>query len=313
MGQGPPGTHRHTPHCLVSEPMGYLYRRRPHQKPGQKLATVLTTPFYQDPHHLAVGHLVFHTTYGLLVMAWPGRHPATRQPPPAAESPPGPRLPIQPGLSTRDQGSPPIWVTSHRPVGTMSAPQRKQPLRSRLYTLRTFWDLRWHGENRAVAAHSSDPQVSACPIYHQFWSQAHVFCECPSTTDARLEGQLDLTIALGHLPLGPTHDLGHQFRTLLSDHNHPQLLARRWAGHWDMTALGSLRPLIARCSRKQIKAVLGHIGRITQSTTSACWRQFAAMARELNPPPAAPPPPLPLETHMMSTIDWDPRLGEDHG
>ena len=75
MGQGPPGTHRHTPHCLVSEPMGYLYRRRPHQKPGQKLATVLTTPFYQDPHHLAVGHLVFHTTYGLLVMAWPGRTP----------------------------------------------------------------------------------------------------------------------------------------------------------------------------------------------------------------------------------------------
>ena len=128
MGQGPPGTHRHTPHCLVSEPMGYLYRRRPHQKPGQKLATVLTTPFYQDPHHLAVGHLVFHTTYGLLVMAWPGRHPATRQPPPAAESPPGPRLPIQPGLSTRDQGSPPHLGHLTPPCGDdVGAPTQTTP------------------------------------------------------------------------------------------------------------------------------------------------------------------------------------------
>ena len=124
---------------------------------------------------------------------------------------------------------------------------------------------------------------------------------------------MDLTISLSHLPSCPMRDLGRQFQSLLTEYNQPQLLARRWSGHWDPAALGSLRPQIAGCTRKQKKAVLGHIGRITQSTTSACWRHFAAMARELTLPPAAPHPPTPLETHQLSTIDWDPRLGEDHG
>ena len=211
------------------------------------------------------------------------------------------------------RGAPPIWLKSHRPLGKLSAPQRPQPLRSRMHTLRTLWDLRWHGENQAVASKSSDPQVSAYPICHRYWSQAHVLCDCPSTADARLEGKLDLSISLSHLPSGPTLDLGRQFKLLLSEYNQPQLLARRWSGHWDPAALESLRPMIMRCTIKQIKAVLGHIGRITQSATSACWRQFTAMARELNSPPAKHHPPTPLETHQLSTIDWDPRLGEDHG
>ena len=109
---------------------------------------------------------------------------------------------------------------------------------------------------------------------------------------------------------GPMLDLGRQFQTLLSEHNQPLLLARRWSGHWDPVVLESLRPMIARWTRKQIKAVLGHIARITRSMTSDCWRQFAVMARELNPPPAAPHTPLPLSDQQMSTIVWDPRLGE---
>ena len=149
----------------------------------------------------------------------------------------------------------------------------------------TLWDLRWHGENWAVASHSTDPQESACPICHRFWSQAHVLCDCPGITDARLEGQFNLSIALSHIPPGPMLDLGRQFQTILSEHNQPQQLAGRWSGHWDPVALESLKPMIAT---KQIKAALGHMGRITRSTTSACWRQFAAMARKLNPHPPIP-------------------------
>ena len=117
------------------------------------------------------------------------------------------------------RGAPPIWLASRRPVGKLSEHQHTQPLRSRMHTLRTLWDLRWHGENRAVASHSTDPQVSACPICHRFWSQAHVLCDCPGTTDVRLEGQLDLSIAPSRLPPGPMLDLGCQFQTLLSEHD----------------------------------------------------------------------------------------------
>ena len=90
-------------------------------------------------------------------------------------------------------------------------------------------------------------------------------------------------------------------------------MARRWAGQWDQAAITALRPAIANCTRKQLHAVLGRIGRVTSSTATASWREFLAMARELSPNPYDPPTPLPLTEGQTSTIDWDPRLGEDHG
>ena len=104
---------------------------------------------------------------------------------------------------------------------------------------------------------------------------------------------MDLTIAISHLPL---LDLGRQLQTLLSEHNQPFLLARRWSGHWDQEALRSLTPMIANCTRTQIKAVLGHVLRVTRSTISACWRHFLATARELPPPPRAMPTPIPRKS-----------------
>ena len=90
-------------------------------------------------------------------------------------------------------------------------------------------------------------------------------------------------------------------------------MARRWAGQWDHAAIRDLQPRIARCTRKQIQAVLGSIGRVTSSTASSCWRHFAAMTQDLSPPRDQFPPAMPLAARQLSTLDWDPRLGEDHG
>ena len=90
-------------------------------------------------------------------------------------------------------------------------------------------------------------------------------------------------------------------------------MVRRWAGQLDRPAIASLQPEIARCTSKQIKAVLGLIGRVTNTTTEACWREFRAMANDLNPPADYFPPPTPLADRQTSTTEWDSRLGEDHG
>ena len=206
-----------------------------------------------------------------------------------------------------------MWLDTHQSVGAAAWTPRALPLRKRVQALRTYWDLRWHGENQAVAAHTQDPQVSACPICHRFWSQAHVLCECPGTTAAREDGSLDLTLAVNRLPPGPMLDLGRQFQMLLTIPNHPTLMARRWSGQWDHAAIRVLQPHIARCTRKQIKAVLGHIGRVTSSTASTCWRHFTAMAQDIAPHQDQSPPPMPMVARQLSTLDWDPRLGEDHG
>ena len=211
------------------------------------------------------------------------------------------------------RGAPPIWEDSHQTVGALSWFPRPRPLRKRVQALRTHWDLCWHGENKAVATHSLDPQVSACSICHRYWTQAHVLCECPSTTDARMEGSLDLNLTVSRLPPGPMLDLGRKFQLLLTIFNQPTLMARRWAGQWDQAAILSLQPDIARCTRKQIKTVLGHIGRVTSATAAACWRDFTAMAKDVAPANDQPHPPTPMAALQLSTIEWDPRLGEDHG
>ena len=59
--------------------------------------------------------------------------------------------------------------------------------------------------------------------------------------------------------------------------------------------------------------MLGHIGRITCATTAACWRDFILLSRELTSSLDALPPPTPPVEGQMSSMDWDPRLGEDHG
>ena len=203
------------------------------------------------------------------------------------------------------RGAAPIWSDSHLAVSLSPWLKRGQPLRQRVQGLRTLWDLRWHGENKEIATRHPDPQVSACPICHRFWSKGALW--------ARTGGTLDLTIAINRLPPGPMLDLGRKFQSQLVIPNHPTLMARRWVGQWDQAAITALRPEIVSCTRKQLQAVLRHIGRVTISTATACWREFLAMARELPPPLYDPPIPLPLADGQMSTMDWDPRLGEDHG
>ena len=114
------------------------------------------------------------------------------------------------------RGAPPIWMDSHQSVGAAAWLHRSQPLRKRVQALRTFWDLRWHGENQAVAAKTEAPPVNACPICNRFWSQAHLFGDCSSTTDARTGGSPDLTLAVSLLPTGPMLELGRKFQVLLS-------------------------------------------------------------------------------------------------
>ena len=121
---------------------GYLRRRRPLQNSGHRLTPALAHPLYQDPHHPVIGDPVFYATYGFLAMARPGLHP------PLGNL----RLMLSNHRtlayrSNRDslrslRGAPPIWLASHRPIGKMSDPQHAQPLRSRMHTLRTLWDLR---------------------------------------------------------------------------------------------------------------------------------------------------------------------------
>ena len=59
------------------------------------------------------------------------------------------------------RGAPPIWLDSYQSFGAALWLARSQPLRKQALALCTLCEFHWHGENKAVASHSHDPQVSA--------------------------------------------------------------------------------------------------------------------------------------------------------
>ena len=125
------------------------------------------------------------------------------------------------------RGAPPIGFDSHQSVRPACWSLRTQPVLQRVLALRNLWDLRWHGENRAVASRSKHPQVRACPICNKHGTQAHMLCKCPNTSSARTAGSLDLTLTISHFPPGPMLELNRQFERLLIMPNQPFLMARR--------------------------------------------------------------------------------------
>ena len=83
-------------------------------------------------------------------------------------------------------------------------------------------------------------QVSSCPSCNRHWSQAHALRECPGSTSARTDGNLDLNIAISRLTPGPVWELRRTFQLLLTIPNQPALMARRWSGQWDQATTGAL-------------------------------------------------------------------------
>ena len=163
------------------------------------------------------------------------------------------------------RGALPTWLDSHQSLGAASWSYWSQPVRKRVQALRTLRDLRWHGENKAVATQSHDPQVSACPICHRFWSQAHVLCECPSTTAARTEGSMDLNFAVSRLPAAPCWI---------------------WVGSSKRSSPPIINPLLLRAAGRAngTKMLFEHSSRISLVATASKSRRFWDILDELPVP-----------------------------
>ena len=213
--KGHPGTHRHPPNRLFPATVGIFIADR--LAKGQDIRSLPDSPILT----LRIQTIPLPDILRTIPSqgpgnGWPHSLPSTREPSPDPQPSPGAGLSGEQGHSPRTPGGPASLVCVQPAEGDLVWPSTTTTLRKRVHRLRTLWDLRWHGENRATASHSTDPQVSACPICHRFWSQEHVLCGCPSSTDARLGGSLDLAITISRLNPGPMLDLGRHFQSLLS-------------------------------------------------------------------------------------------------
>ena len=115
--------------------------------------------------------------------------------------------------------------------------------------VRHLWDLRWHGENQAIAAACIAYHLSVCPLCGQSpCSQTHILCDCPGLTHDRAGLHLDFRILSGQLARGPCRAVGRAVTDLLFHHPHIQERGQLWTGLWTPDQRGLFAPHLRRCS-----------------------------------------------------------------
>ena len=94
---------------------------------------------------------------------------------------------------------PPRWTATTAQAWQLS----KRGIAQRGSKVRHLWDLRWHGENQAIAAAGLADHLAACPLWgHSPCSQSHILCDCPGLTHERAGLHLDFRILAGQLARG---------------------------------------------------------------------------------------------------------------
>ena len=135
------------------------------------------------------------------------------------------------GTSARFAGR--IWDLSKRGIA-----QRGRKARH-------IWDLRWHGENRAVAHPSQDEAIHQCELCgHPQRGLAHIICECPHLSHARDGARSDLrTFVMRHLP-APAARVMQRYTQLLFEHPNLDQRGQLWLGQWTPALRQALYPLL---------------------------------------------------------------------
>ena len=238
-------------------------------------------------------------------------------------------------LSHRDgsrslRGAPPLWEGTSSRFAARIWHLGQRGIASRGRKVRHIWDLRWHGENQAIADPDNREAHSRCGLCaHPHCGLAHIICECPRLSHLRASVHSDLALFIARQPSAPAaRVMQHYLQRLVS---HPELEQRGhlWLGHWPPTLRQAFGPLLQTLSLREGKTALLRFGtRVTQAYC-AIWDGYtAALATALPPtldrgfaedlPPSSPPtgPQTPTSADPstpLATSPWTDRLEADYG
>ena len=141
-------------------------------------------------------------------------------------------------LSTRDssralRGTPAKWAgTSARFAGRISD-LRKRGLAQGGRKVRHIWDLRWHGENRAVANPTQDDALHQCDLCgHPQCGLAHIICACPHLTHARDGARSDPRTFVTRQQPSSVARVMQRYTQLLFEHPNLDQRGQLWLGYW---------------------------------------------------------------------------------
>ena len=236
-------------------------------------------------------------------------------------------------LSHRDasralRGASPHWEGTTARFAACIWDLGKRGIAQRGRKVRHIWDLRWHGENRAIADPSPQETPYNCVLCgHPTCGLAHIICECPCLTHARADARLDLRLFATRQTQAPATRLMLQYAQLLFEHPNLTQRGQLWLGHWPPPLRQKLAPQLRGLSLRDGQTTLIRIGRRAREVFNTLWDAYAE-AIDLAQTPledpdlllATPPslddplsPPSPPSPPLVAAYLWDARLAADNG
>ena len=119
---------------------------------------------------------------------------------------------------------------------------------ARATSIRHLWDLRWYGENRAIADPTNALIHGPCPLCNLPYSQTHVTCDCPSLNTTRASRLSDLERHGLRYPRGPMRTLATAYSHLLLHHLPLEERNQLWMGLWQPKHRSLLQTHLEACS-----------------------------------------------------------------
>ena len=180
-------------------------------------------------------------------------------------------------LSTRDgsralRGAPPKWEGTSARFAARIRDLGKRGIAQRGRKARHIWDLRWHGENRAIANPAQDTDSHCCGLCgHPQCSLAHIICDCPRNTHARAGVRSALWYFASTQASAPVARLMQRYTQLLFEHPTLDQRGQLWLGHWTPTLRQDLSPLLLGLSMREGQAALARIGRRATAAFHDLW------------------------------------------
>ena len=166
------------------------------------------------------------------------------------------------------------WHLSHRGVAQRGA------------KVRHLWDLRWHGENQAVANPAMADILGISPLCgHPHCSQTHILCTCPGLSAERAGLAQDLALIVNRLQPGPGRSLGRALHHVLFHHRDITHRSHLWTGLWTPQQRALLGPHLRLCKLKDGQRILLQLSTWAASQVPTLWAQFQEHVEALEPLP----------------------------
>ena len=164
--------------------------------------------------------------------------------------------------------------------------------------VRNIWDLRWHGENRAIADPTQDEALHRRGLCgHPSCGFGHIICACPHTTHARASARSDLWYFATRQTPASASCLMQTFVQLLFKHPNLDQRGQLWLGHCPPPLRQELAPHLQGLTLRDGQAILTRIGRRASEAFRDLWDTYGEALALAQPPPSEPDffldPPLP--------------------